>query len=318
MLQDRVALTAPHGLPDAPVTILMATRNGARHLPAQLASIAGQSLRNWQLWVSDDGSTDQTRDIVLHFAKDHPVRLMDGPGRGAAANFLFLLTHPDLPPGPVAFADQDDVWHPGKLARAMTQLASGPPDRPALYAADSVVVDARLRPRGRSLARRVRPGFANALVENVFSGHTMVLNRAAVALARRAGAPQGIRYHDWWLYQLIAGTGGRLCLDRQAVALYRQHRANVLGPACGPQAAMSRLVSLARGDWGLAMRAHATALRDADAPLLAGTRALLDAYLDGFAPRGAARVGAFVHHDLSRSAHAHTLALRICAFFGRV
>ena len=64
-----------------PITIAMASYNGARFIRAQLDSIAQQSVTNWRLVVSDDGSTDATRQIVADFAKEHApgqVRLIDG------------------------------------------------------------------------------------------------------------------------------------------------------------------------------------------------------------------------------------------------
>lgn len=306
--------------PDAQthVSILMATRNGATYLSDQLASIAAQSHRNWTLWVSDDGSTDTTRDLVQDFARLHPVRLVSGPSRGAAANFLTLLMHPDLPPGPVAFADQDDVWLPEKLDMAVARLAQTDPGTPGLYGADSMAVDTALRPLGRHRPHRRAPEFANALVQNQFSGHTMVLNAAAVTLARAAGLPHGVRFHDWWLYQLVAGAGGDLCRDHHIAALYRQHRANAQGAPFGPRAGLGRLAGLFGGGWGDAMRAHARALHRVSHLLTPASRALLTAYLDGFAPRGPARVGAYLRHGLIRSSPCHTLALLICAFFGRV
>lgn len=311
--------------PDAQahVSILMATRNGAAFLPGQLASIAAQSHRNWTLWVSDDGSTDATLDLVQDFARHHPVRLVSGPLRGAATNFLTLLMHPDLPPGMVAFADQDDVWLHGKLAAAVARLAQTDPGTPGLYAADSIAVDAALRPLRCQRPRchrphRLAPGFANALVQNRFSGHTLMLNAAAVTLARAAGVPHGVRFHDWWLYQLVAGAGGDLWRDTHIAALYRQHRANAHGAPIGPRAGLGRLAGLFGGDWGDAMRAHARALHRVADLLTPASRDLLTAYLDGFAPRGPARVGAYLRHGLIRSSPCHTLALLIGAFLGRV
>lgn len=99
-----------------PVTIVMATRNGAPFLAAQLDSIAGQSHRDWTLFVSDDGSTDATRSILADFARHHPVRLVEGPRQGGG-EFPVGSCHPELPAGIVALADQDDVWLQGKLAR---------------------------------------------------------------------------------------------------------------------------------------------------------------------------------------------------------
>ena len=110
---------APH------VRILMATFQGATHLPAQLASFEAQSHADWSLWASDDGSTDATPDLLRAFAARHPgrVRLIDGPRKGSAANFLHLLGHPDLPPGLTALSDQDDVWLPHRLMRGLQQLS---------------------------------------------------------------------------------------------------------------------------------------------------------------------------------------------------
>ena len=302
----------------AGITILMATRQGARHLPDQLASIAAQTDRDWQLWVSDDGSSDATCAIVGEFARRHPVRLMRGPQRGAAQNFLSLLTHPDLPPGPVAFADQDDVWLSGKLARARSCLARLSPAQPVLYAAASRLVDAGLHPLSQPRLPRIAPSFGNALVQNLFSGHTMVLNASAVAIARQAGPLPCLRYHDWWLYQLVAGAGGHLILDPEIVALYRQHDANTLGAGRGLRAALRRAARLASGNWRATLRAHALALRQADGLLTPVARTTLDAFLDGFPARGLARAAAFRRHGLIRSTPAAGLILQICAGFGRV
>jgi glycosyltransferase involved in cell wall biosynthesis len=302
----------------APITILMATWQGARHLSDQLDSLAAQTDHDWQLWVSDDGSTDRTLAILTDFARHHPVRLLRGPQKGAAQNFLSLLTHPDLPAGPIAFADQDDVWLPGKLARARSCLAALPLDQPALYAAASRLVDEHLRPLPASPLPRIAPSFGNALVQNLFSGHTMVLNGPALALARQAGASALIRYHDWWLYQLIAGAGGHLRLDPEIVALYRQHDTNTLGAGRGARAALRRLLRLASGDWHATLQAHASALRQAGDLLNPAARRTLDAYLDRFPRRGLARAAAFRRHGLTRSTPTAGLILQICAGIGRV
>lgn len=109
-------------LPALPrITILLCTFNGARFLAAQLASIEQQTHSNWRLIVSNDGSTDDTLTIIRHFADRvcQPVEIRHGPGRGAAANFLSLATDPEIDGDLFAFCDQDDVWHPAKLSRAL-------------------------------------------------------------------------------------------------------------------------------------------------------------------------------------------------------
>lgn len=109
-----------------PVAILLATYQGERFLAAQLDSIAAQSCRDWRLVVSDDGSTDTTREILRRFAAAHPdrdIELRDGPRQGATRNFLSLLDA--VAPGEaVAWCDQDDLWLPNRLARGLAALAA--------------------------------------------------------------------------------------------------------------------------------------------------------------------------------------------------
>ena len=92
-----VPLTDPAGGrldPVQGVTILMATRNGAVNLGAKLDSFLAQTHPPAQVIVSDDGSRDGTVAMLARFAADHPglnLRIIKGPQRGAAANFLHLL-----------------------------------------------------------------------------------------------------------------------------------------------------------------------------------------------------------------------------------
>ena len=267
---------APH------VRILMATFQGATHLPAQLASFEAQSHADWSLWASDDGSTDATPDLLRAFAARHPgrVRLIDGPRKGSAANFLHLLGHPELPPGPVALSDQDDVWLPHRLARGLQQL-SGDGTRPNVYASRTIRTDADLRPLSPSVRHPRPPSFRNALVQNILAGNTLMLDAPALALLRAtipATRVAGVRHHDWWVYLVAAGAGARIVNDDEPGLLYRQHGANLMGAHQGPGAALARLRTLrarAFADW---ITRNLAALQ-AVAPLLTPqARADLDAF----------------------------------------
>lgn len=109
-----------------PVVILLATYQGERFLATQLDSILAQSCRDWRLVVSDDGSTDATREILRRFAAAHPdrdIELRDGPRQGATRNFLSLLDA--VAPGEaVAWCDQDDLWLPDRLARGLAAITT--------------------------------------------------------------------------------------------------------------------------------------------------------------------------------------------------
>ena len=262
-----------------PVRILLATRDGAAHLPAQLASYLAQDHDAWALWASDDGSTDGTWDILSAFAAAHPgreIRLLRGPGSGAAANFLSLLTHPDLPPGPVTLSDQDDVWFPYRLSRALAGIEG---KAPVLYGATTIETDPDLVPLKRQKGALPTPSFHNALVQNIVAGNTATLNAPALAALRAAGAPD-VPYHDWWLYLRLSGVGARIVLDREPLLYYRQHAGNVIGAHSGARAALARARALLGGSYRDWIRANLTALLAHPDGLLPGhavaARILLD------------------------------------------
>lgn len=306
---------------DDHVTIVMATRNGEAWLPEQLASIAAQSHRAWSLFVSDDGSGDGTRAILQDFSRHHPLTLVDGPRRGAAANFLSALCHPNLPPGIVALADQDDVWLKGKLARGLRRIAAAErvigAATPVLYAGESMLADVELKTLSQSKSGRVKPGFAPSLAQNLFAGHSIMLSAAALTLVRQAGLPDGISWHDWWLYQLIAGCGGGLVLDPVPVVIYRQHDGNALGGARGTAAGKRRLAMLISGEWGRMMQGQAEALKAREALLTPEARATLDQFLD--APgSGPARALAFRRLGIRRSSPSGDAVMALAAMLGRL
>ena len=60
---------------NAKIAILLATRNGGRYLRQQLDSLFFQEVQGWQLLVSDDGSTDDTPDILNEYSQKYPGRI---------------------------------------------------------------------------------------------------------------------------------------------------------------------------------------------------------------------------------------------------
>ena len=236
--------------------ILMGLYNGAAHLQAQLDSFADQRFTDWDLMVSDDGSDDTGPALVADFATrhapaDHKITLLEGPKQGFAANFLSLLTRAPKDAAWLALSDQDDVWLADHLARAVTVLAAQPTDRPALYCSRTWVVSEDLQNRRLSRNFRRAPSFANALVQNIASGNTTVLNRAAADLLALAAARHTgpLPAHDWWIYQLITGAGGHVHFDTAPGLLYRQHDENVIGASGGWQARALRLKMILKGQF---------------------------------------------------------------------
>lgn len=237
----------------ARVAILMCTKNGENFLDEQLKSIADQTHTNWTLFVSDDGSTDKTRGILERFGQNRLQRVVvrNGPEKGVCANFLSLATDPTIDADYYAFSDQDDIWHPDKLRRALNWLTSVPEGVPGLYCGRTELMSADGKAYGLSPLFTRPPAFENALVQNLGGGNTMVFNHSTKRLLERVGRLDVV-LHDWWLYQLASAAGGMIRYDSQPMLKYRQHRHNLIGSNLGWHARLIRIHMMLGGrfhDW---------------------------------------------------------------------
>jgi len=262
------------------VAILMGTYQGALFLPEQLDSIRRQTYSNWSLWVSDDGSTDETLDIVRSFGESvpSPVHILNGPRRGFIRNFLTLVCNPSVNAAYVAFSDQDDVWHSDKLERALAWLRQQSNDIPALYCSRTRTVDERGLSIGKSPLFTRPPSFLNALVQSIGGGNTMVMNRAARALLVAGAADADIPSHDWWAYLLVSGAGGRVRYDPNPTIDYRQHDSNLVGSNTGWRAKVRRARMLTESRFRKWNSQHSEALRRVEHLLTNENRSRLEEF----------------------------------------
>ena len=212
------------------VAILLCTMNGERYLAQQLQSIAAQTYSNWRLWISDDGSSDRTVEIAETYRREWGearIAIRSGPKRGFVENFLSLTREAGNDADYFAYADQDDVWEPDKLARAVSWLRQQSLDVAVLYTARTRLVDEAGRNIGMSSLMDKPPSFANALVQNICGGNTSVFNQAARKLL--CAGRRNVVAHDWWLYQVVTGCGGQVFYDPVPNVRYRQHGGNLVG-----------------------------------------------------------------------------------------
>ncbi len=251
----------------ATVAISLSIWNGARFLAAQLDSLLVQTHADWRLVWRDDGSSDRSAAIVRSFAAragaGRCIEAKITPDRlGAAASFMALLRaalHHVPEAAAYAFADQDDLWLPDKLARGLAGLAPHA-GRPALYCARQVLVDAELGHLGLSPPLAGPRGFPTALAQNIATGCTVMLNPEAAALVAASDIPRG-SLHDWWAYLVVSAAGGAVVTDDVPVVLYRQHGANAVGaPASRTRRAGAALAHGPRRFMAL-LRAHVAALQ---------------------------------------------------------
>ncbi|MEO1139573.1 MAG: glycosyltransferase [Pseudomonadota bacterium] len=301
------------------VQILMGVYEGAAHLDAQLQSLAEQDHADWCLRTSDDSPTDASRAIIMAFAArvTQQVVVNHGPKQGFAANFMHLFR--TGPAGYWALSDQDDVWLPDKLSRALSALERVPKDEPALYCARSIYWDGAAR-RKPSPPMPRRPTFRNALIENVAQGNTIVLNPAAADLARRAAAQAGAVFaHDWWLYMLVTGAGGQVLVDNgPPVLLYRQHAGNLLGSGHSLRAQVARKLAVMQGAFAKRLDLNLQAMERCRGWLQPDHADLLDAFCAARRLPLPSRLPALAKLRLYRQRQAGTVGFWGAALLGRI
>lgn len=304
-----------------PITIAMASYNGARFIRAQLDSIARQSVTNWRLIVSDDGSTDETRRIVADFASEYApdqVRLVDGPRQGATRNFLYLTRQAD-PQGWLAYADQDDVWLPDRLERGGAFLSRQ--TGAAIYAARTTICDESLTPIAPAPAFSGPFAFRNALIQACLPGNTILANSAALGFLQRAAPAAeatGIVSHDWWAYQLLSGVGATIRRDRAQVLLYRQHPENVSGRNDTTRARLARFSMLFDGRFAEWLAQNQRALEPVAHLMLPENRDLLQAFGQVIRASGPQALRMALRMGLYRQSRTGTAAILAAAALGRL
>lgn len=240
------------------VAVLLATYNGAAHCETQLISLLWQRGVDVHIYVRDDGSRDATPAILRDWAERHPGRFTiidnEGVSTGSAnGNFFALLAAIDTARHDyVAFADQDDVWTPDKLARAVKRLAEEGAEG---YSSDLIAYSAAAEPAAAHawiLHKAGRPADLDYLFQGASAGCTYVLTRHAAAMAQAvmATAPAFCAdpSHDWILYAICRSRGLKWVRDPAAEILYRQHGGNQYGAKRGPAELVAKL-RVMRSSW---------------------------------------------------------------------
>jgi len=226
--------------PDTPaqVSVVVCTYNGARFVREQLESIRVQTLPPAEIIISDDGSTDETLEIVRNFQSTMaqsatPVRVFHREeALGPARNFWAALE--EVNHELVALADQDDVWREDKLEVLGTHFADNPDV--LLAHSDALLVGEQgatlgsllhsLRAtRGELRALATGRGLDALVKRNLVTGATVMLR--AELIKRASPLPPGWM-HDEWL-ALVAAAGGGLAFEPERLIAYRQHSSNQIG-----------------------------------------------------------------------------------------
>ena len=209
------------------VCIILSTYNGKKYVCQQLDSIF-QSAEDMDifLYVRDDGSKDDTIQILEEYGKKNNVEIKIDAGENAGSARSFLLAIRNCPKADYyAFCDQDDVWLPKKIATAVKQI--GDTEQPILWCSDYQVTDANLNVILPSALKQPIQDDVKSMFYNNVPGCTMVFNWALMQKMRMIEISE-IRMHDIMAMNVALITG-EIYFEKNPFVLYRQHGDNVLG-----------------------------------------------------------------------------------------
>lgn len=222
---------------DKKTAVLLGTYNGGKYLEELLDSLLAQDDRDFRCYAHDDGSKDETAEILKKYEKEHPdmITVIAGASTGSPkGNFMFLLR--EVESEYYMFCDQDDVWHDNKISlshRTLEESTNRSPDQPCCVFTDLRVTDSGLNVTSDSFYKLLGrdPGntdYIQLLKKNVFVGCTMMFNKALRDEAVKLKNINNIPMHDLWL-GIIASLKGEVHFIKEPTIEYRQHGDNNMG-----------------------------------------------------------------------------------------
>ncbi len=202
------------------ISIAMCTYNGEKYLKDQLDSIIKQTYKSIEIIICDDGSTDDTIDIIKEYSKKHTyIKLFQNEvNLGFVKNFekSISLCHGDY----IALADQDDIWKEKKLEQFILNIN----DNLLIYS-DAIIMDGDgtisnkelIRPKGNLVKGKCNKAF---LFTNCVSGNTLMFKKELLKYI--LPIPETITYHDIWI-AFVASSYGTITYTEEALTYYRRY-----------------------------------------------------------------------------------------------
>ncbi|MCE7042060.1 glycosyltransferase family 2 protein [Dyadobacter sp. CY312] len=221
------------------VSVAMCTYNGAKYLPEQLESIANQTIPVEELVVCDDGSTDNTIEVIKAFAQtcSFPVAVhSNAENLGSTKNFEKCL---NLCAGDIIFlCDQDDKWREDKVEKQLAYFKANP-DKDAVFS-DAMMIDNDSKPIGRTIWEEIEftttyqkkwlEGKAHEILFNGFvvTGATLAIRKSS--LERLMPFPTHVEdlIHDAWM-AMVLSLEDKIGFIAENLISYRRHESQQVG-----------------------------------------------------------------------------------------
>lgn len=228
------------------VSILLACYNGDKFIVEQIKSVLAQTFKDFILYISDDGSSDDTLKIITEYAeKDSRIKILSKheANKSACRHFFYMLEK--IQSDVYLFCDQDDVWlpnHISSLVEKYDSLDEKGKTKPVLIHGDLKVVDENLNVISESCIKYMNLPFEPNqkhfyFLQNNVTGCVTLINDELKKYVLK-NTPllykniNRIPMHDMF-FATIASEFGKLYCIHESLELYRQHISNVVGARNG-------------------------------------------------------------------------------------
>ncbi len=177
------------------VSIVIPTYNCANLLERAIKSVLAQTYENWELIVVDDGSTDETENLVVSFQRIEPrIKYIRQNNSGAPARPRNTGIRNSLGEY-IAFLDHDDEWLPDKLKKQVTLLETSP--EVAFVSCDVIVLSSE---RGEFISS---PGYKGENFLKKMLEKNLILTASSVVVRKKVFNEIGLfdetlRFADDW------------------------------------------------------------------------------------------------------------------------
>lgn len=215
------------------VDILLATYNGEKYIKEQVESILNQTYENIQIIISDDCSTDNTRQVLKEYENNEKIKIFyQEKNLGYVKNFEFLLKQ--VKSNLYMLSDQDDVWKKEKVEKSVEKIESEKLD---LVFGDLEVVDENLNTLYKSYNRymhlihkikKYQKDYRLQYLYNCMTGCTIISRKNWIDKVLPFPTNSKYMIHDYWLGFVIA-LNGKVGYIEEPYILYRQHEKNQVG-----------------------------------------------------------------------------------------
>ena len=209
----------------ADISVIIPAYNQAAYLAEAIQSVYAQTFTDWELVVVDDGSTDDTVQVLAGF-QDSRISVVNQARKGVSAARNTGVCHSSAPL--VTFLDADDLFLPDKL-KALHRYLSDHPDV-GLVVGGKLWIDSLGRNSGEKAGTLTRLDFPELLLTNDIPTSGLMIRREW--LERVGGFDESMHTcEDWDLWLRLAAAGCQLSRVKTVVVAYRIHSGQVTGDA---------------------------------------------------------------------------------------